>query len=74
MKRIRRFEAYDYSGLCGRFEIESEDGIFYPVYWVRTWLYGMKYQLWTHRDEWSQLVLAWHGKHGLKQLWIPVAE
>jgi hypothetical protein len=41
---------------------------------VRTWFHGMKDQDYARRVEWCQLVLAWHGKLGLKLLWLPVSD
>lgn len=74
MKRYGFFEQCDYSGFCGRFERESSDGTYYPIYYVRTWFHGMKDQDYARRVEWCQLVLAWHGKLGLKLLWLPVSD
>jgi hypothetical protein len=34
----------------------------------------MKDQDYARRVEWCQLVLAWHGKLGLKLLWLPVSD
>ena len=72
MQRVAPHEAIDFSGIAGRILLECPDGSEFICYWLRTWIHRMAYQHVMLRDEWSQCVLFWHGRDGLRVLWLPV--